>query len=83
MTSKLKMSLYQISRAQHLEWAKARALEYVELGQLRYALNSTVSDLRKHPETENHLAIQLGYNLWVAGHLQTSEQMRAFINKTN
>lgn len=76
------MSLYQ-TRAQHLEWAKARALEYVELGQLRYALNSLVSDLRKHPETENHIAIQLGHNLWVQGHLQTSEQMKEFINKSN
>lgn len=74
---------YQISRAQHIEWAKARALEYVELGQLRYALNSLVSDLRKHPGTENHIAIQLGYNLWIQGHLKTAEQMRDFINQSN
>lgn len=76
------MNLYQ-TRTQHLEWAKARALEYVELGQLQYALNSLVSDLRKHPETENHIAIELGYNLWVLGHLKTAEQMKEFINQSS
>lgn len=76
------MNLYQ-TRAQHLEWAKSRALEYVELGQLQYALNSLVSDLRKHPETENHIAIELGHNLWILGHLKTAEQMREFINQSN
>ena len=72
-----------MSRAQHLKWAKARALEYVELSQLQYALDSMISDLRKHPETQNHIAIKLGYNLWQSGHLRTAEQMRGFINKSN
>ena len=71
-----------MSRVQHLEWAKARALEYVELGQLQYALESMISDLRKHPETENHIVIEL-YHLWILGHLKTAEQMKEFINKSN
>lgn len=39
-----------ISRTDHLEWCKGRALEYVEAGDLSYAVSSMVSDLLKHPE---------------------------------
>lgn len=77
-----KNNQYQ-TRIEHLAWAKARALEYVELGELRHALNSLISDLRKHPETESHIAIELGYKLWIIGDLQTAEQMREFINQSN
>lgn len=37
-----------MDRAQHLAWAKARALEYVERGDLTNAIASLVSDLGKH-----------------------------------
>jgi hypothetical protein len=37
-----------MDRAQHLAWAKARALEYVERGELANAIASLVSDLGKH-----------------------------------
>jgi hypothetical protein len=47
-----------ISRAEHLEWCKKRALEYVNRGDTSQAFASMGSDLGKHPETANHPAIQ-------------------------
>jgi hypothetical protein len=38
----------EVDRAEHLAWAKARALEYVQRGELGDAVGSMVSDLRKH-----------------------------------
>ena len=77
------MDDYQMTRAQHLKWAKDRALEYVEMGQIQYAFDSIMLDLRKHPETENNMNIEIGYSLWMMGHLKTAEQMRHFINGFN
>jgi hypothetical protein len=37
--------------AEHLEWCKSRALEYLEQGDLLQAHASMISDLSKHPET--------------------------------
>ncbi len=40
----------QMTRAEHLAWAKSRALEYVDAGDLSQAVSSMGSDLSKHPE---------------------------------
>ena len=40
-------------RAEHLEWAKKRALMYCERGMLQLALDSLISDRTKHPETHD------------------------------
>lgn len=40
------------TRAEHLEWCKQRALEYLDTGQLSNAVASMGSDLTKHPETD-------------------------------
>jgi hypothetical protein len=40
-----------MTRAEHLAWAKERALEYVDRGELVLAQASLISDLGKHPET--------------------------------
>lgn len=40
-----------LTRDEHLQWAKDRALAYVRLDDCDQALASFVSDLRKHPET--------------------------------
>jgi hypothetical protein len=37
-----------MDRAEHLSWAKARALEYLDKGALPQAVASLVSDLNKH-----------------------------------
>lgn len=73
----------QTSRAEHLAWCKKRALEYVDAGDNNQAYASMVSDMRKHPETENHIAIMLGMQLLVAGHLEGERQMREFIEGFN
>ena len=72
-----------MNRAEHLQWAKDRALQYVESGDLEGAYASMASDLGKHPETANHVAIGLGVRLLIAGHLSTREKMREFINGFN
>jgi hypothetical protein len=72
-----------ISRAMHLEWCKARALEYVDRGDLVNALSSMGSDLTKHPETANHIGTALGLRMIAAGLLGTAEEMRKFINGFN
>lgn len=68
-----------ITRQEHLEWAKGRALEYVEAGDLTNAFASIASDLNKHPETEKHVGVELGMMLLIAGQLGTPEEMREFI----
>ncbi len=52
-----------MTRAEHLAWAKERALKYVELGDLQGAFLSMASDLGKHPETQNHPGSVLGTGL--------------------
>lgn len=42
-----------MTRSEHLKWAKHRALEYYEAGLYDQAITSIMSDLRKHPDTEN------------------------------
>lgn len=67
------------TRKEHLDWCKKRALEYVDLGDPQQALMSMMSDLTKHPETENHAGIELGMMLSLGGHLNTVPEMKKFI----
>ncbi len=64
---------------EHLNFAKQRALRYVELGDLLQALTSIGSDLRKHPETQNHPGYDIGMNLYMIGSLHSAPEMRRFI----
>lgn len=48
-----------MTRSEHLQWAKERALEYLELGDLQNAFASFVSDMRKHDELGGHLGLDL------------------------
>lgn len=72
-----------MTRAEHVEWSKQRALEYVDHGDVVQAFSSLASDLRKHPATEDHPALQLGAMLQMSGHLSTSAEMREFIEGVN
>lgn len=72
-----------ITRDEHLQWCKDRALEYVTAGDLQQALASMLSDLRKHPETAQHIGIPLGSRLMMTGHLNTSADMRNWIESFN
>ena len=46
-----------MNRSEHLSWAKGRALAYLEHGQLENALSSFLSDMSKHPQTAQHMAL--------------------------
>ena len=72
-----------MTRSEHLDWCKKRALEYVGMGDTNQAFASMGSDLRKHPETANHSAIQLGMMLLIGGKLDSTEAMRKFIEGFN
>jgi len=73
----------EMTRAEHLQWCKNRALEYVDIGKLSEAYASLGSDLGKHPETCGHPAIELGIMLMMSGKLSTPRQMRDFIEGCN
>ena len=68
-----------MTRAEHLEWCKKRALEYVDIGDLDQAWTSMASDLGKHEETRGHSAIKLGMMLLIGNCLSTPDKMRKFI----
>jgi len=72
-----------MNRAEHLQWCKDRALEYVEENDLGQAFASMGSDLSHHPETEGHSGIKLGAALLFTGQLSTPAQMRRFIEGFN
>ncbi len=72
-----------MTREEHLKWCKQRALQYVDHSDLPQAYSSMASDMSKHPETKDHIAIQLGYSLIFAGHLDTAFKMREFIEGFN
>ena len=67
------------SRAEHLAWCKQRALQYLDADDVDQAWASFTSDLRMHSQTANHMAIELGNQLYFAGHLSTAKEMRKFI----
>lgn len=72
-----------MTRAEHLQWCKDRALEYVDRGDTRNALASMFSDLGKHPETRGHAGIELGMRLLIAQLLNEPAKVREFINGIN
>lgn len=72
-----------MDRAEHLAWAKGRALEYVAQDDWPNAWSSLVSDLQKHPDTKGHAAIELGALLSLGGHLSSVREMREFIEGVN
>lgn len=72
-----------MTRDEHLAWCKERALEYVDRGELSNAVASMLSDLRKHPETDNHIGGMLGAGLmmvpgWIHNSAEVSEWIKGF-----
>lgn len=45
-----------MTRAEHVKWCKARALEYLDQGDAQGAYGSMVSDMGKHEETAELMA---------------------------
>ena len=72
-----------MTRKEHLEWAKQRALAYVDAGDPNQAFASMTSDLRKHPDLANHIGIELGAMELMGGFLSTPDAMRKWITGFN
>jgi hypothetical protein len=47
-----------MTREEHLEWAKKRALEYLPQDPLE-AMTSMMSDVSKHPDLQNHAGLRI------------------------
>lgn len=71
------------TRDEHLAWCKQRALEYVDRGKPADGLGSMISDLKKHPELQDHPAILLGGMLMLGGYLSSPHEARKFIEGFN
>ena len=71
------------SRNEHLNWCKQRANDYVEQNDLNNAFAIFQSDMSKHEETQNHLALEMGIMLLISGHLSTQHQMKEWIKGFN
>lgn len=73
----------KMDRTTYLEWCKNRALAYVKHNDIKNAFTSFKSDMSKHPETKQHIALELGTMLLLSGHLSTPQQMTDWINGFN
>jgi hypothetical protein len=71
-----------MTRAEHLAWAKQRALEYVDAGDLPNAVASMTSDLSKHEETAFFVA-ELGMLGMMAAGQRDREGVRRWIECFN
>ena len=72
-----------MDREEHLDWAKQRALEYVDADDLIGGFTSMVSDLNKHPALVRHAGIELGMRQVAGGFLSSQTEMRSFIEGFN
>lgn len=73
----------QISREEHVQWCKDRAMEYIKKGDINQGLTSMFSDLKKHEKTREHPAIQIGLGLMMIGNLGTASEAEKFIQGFN
>jgi hypothetical protein len=66
-----------VTRDEHLQWAKDRALACLpdEAG----AMASFTSDLQKHEELRGHPGLELGYAEALAGFMRTPADVRRWI----
>ena len=72
------------TRAEHLQWCKDSANEILDTeGDVAQAYASFVSDMRKHDDTKDHSAIELGVMMLFGGQLQSVDQMKSFIEGFN
>lgn len=70
-----------MNRLEYLQWCKDRANKLVNEQKLQEAFTSMVSDLNNHEETKlDTTASMLGMGLLMGGHLNTSDQMRKWID---
>ena len=70
-----------MTRTEHLEWAKARALECAEAGEYGDAIASLLSDLGKHEETRSLLDLADLRDALEVGQSKDPERVRRWIEK--
>jgi hypothetical protein len=70
-----------MTRDEHLEFCKRRALEYLDrANDPRNAFTSMLSDLRKHPELENHAGVRIGVGfMCLPGWIDNPHEVRRWI----
>lgn len=72
-----------MDREEHLQWAKRRALAYLDVEHnVKDAVASMTSDLQKHPEHANNAAIPLGVGLLLLP-TTTEREIRKWIEGFN
>lgn len=71
-----------MTRAEHMDWCKGRAREYLERGDATNAIASMASDLNKHDETRQ-LGATAGFLALAAGMEGTVEAARRFVEGFN
>lgn len=71
------------TRAEHLKWCKDRAIKLANQDNIEEAISSMFYDIEKHPETEGHIAVELGTMLMLGGHLSTKAEVIKFIEDFN
>ena len=68
-----------MTREEHLEWCKKRALEFLPQDPVQ-GFTSMFSDLAKHPELENHVGIRIGVGfMMLPGWISNPEEVRRWI----
>lgn len=72
-----------MTRSEHLEWCKQRALAYLDAGNSKEAFASMLSDMRKHPETADNLGLAFGVQLRITGNMSSSHDVRKWIDGFN
>jgi hypothetical protein len=70
-----------VTRAEHLAWAKQRALEYADQGDTGSAMSSLTQDLALHPETKESCSVvaELMMPLAMTGEFEKPGELRKFI----
>jgi hypothetical protein len=69
-----------MTRGEHLEWAKKRALEYLDSGDVRQGFTSMLSDLTKHEELKDHIGGKLGAQfMMLPGWIDNEREVRRWI----
>lgn len=73
-----------MTRDEHLNWAKERALRYVDSGDPRQGFTSMLSDLTKHEELKDHAGGKIGVGLMMLpGWIDNSAEVRRWITGFN
>ncbi len=75
-----------MTRTEHLQWCKDRALEYARIGDASQAVASMLSDLGKHEGTRDSAGgtlASLSTMMLLSGQLNTPAEIEHFINGFN